>query len=63
MIALLVWILVLVLVFGVILYVIRLLPLPPPFGNIALAVVALIFILIIISMLLGGVPLAPIRLQ
>jgi hypothetical protein len=52
-----------VLVFGVILYVIRLLPLPPPFGNIALAVVALIFILIIISMLLGGVPLAPIRLQ
>lgn len=51
------------LVFGVVFYVIQLLPLPPPFHQIALAIVALIFVLIIISMLLGGIPLHPIRLQ
>jgi hypothetical protein len=62
-ITLLIWILVLCLVFGVVFYVIQLLPLPPPFHQIALAIVALIFVLIIISMLLGGIPLHPIRLQ
>ena len=62
MISLLVWILVLVLVFGVVIYVVQLLPLPAPFGQIALAVVALIFVLLIISMLLGGIPLQPVRL-
>jgi hypothetical protein len=62
MITLLIWLLVLVLVFGVVLYVVQLLPLPAPFGQIALAVVALIFVLLIISMLLGGIPLQPVRL-
>ena len=49
MITLLIWILVLVLVFGVVLYVVQLLPLPHPFGQIAIAIVALIFVLLIIS--------------
>jgi len=62
MITLLIWLLVLVLVFGVVIYVVQLLPLPHPFGQIALAVVALIFVLIIVSMLLGGIPLQPVRL-
>lgn len=63
MITLLIWLLVLVLVFGVIVWVIQMLPLPPPFGNIALAIIALIFILILVSMILGDIPLRPVRLQ
>lgn len=63
MLTLLIWILVLCLFFGVILYVVQLLPLPAPFHHIAYAIIALIFVLLIISMLLGGIPLAPIRLQ
>jgi len=63
MITLLIWILVLCLVFGVVFYVIQLLPLQPPVHQIALAIVAHIFVLIIISMPLGGIPLHPIRLQ
>jgi hypothetical protein len=63
MISLLVWTLVLLLVLGVIIWVIQLLPLPPPFGNIAIAIVALIFILILVSALLGDLPLRPFRLQ
>jgi hypothetical protein len=57
MIALLIWILVLCLVFGVIFYVIQLLPLPPPFGTIALAIVGLIFVLVLVSAVLGEIPL------
>ena len=63
MITLLIWLLVLLLVLGVVVWVIQLLPLPPPFGNIAIAVIALIFILILVSALLGDLPLRPIRLQ
>jgi hypothetical protein len=63
MITLLIWLLVLLLVLGVIVWVIQMLPLPPPFGNIAIAIVALIFILILVSALLGDLPLRPIRLQ
>jgi hypothetical protein len=63
MITLLIWLLVLLLVLGVVVWVIQLLPLPPPFGNIAIAIVALIFILILVSALLGDLPLRPIRLQ
>lgn len=63
MITLLIWLLVLLLVLGVVVWVIQLLPLPPPFGNIAIAIVALIFILVLVSALLGDLPLRPIRLQ
>jgi len=57
LIQLLIWALVLVLVFGVVFYVIQLLPLPAPWGNIAIAIVALIFVLILISALLGELPI------
>lgn len=56
MISLLIWVLALLLVFGVIAYVIQLLPLPPPFATIAMAILALVFVLILIGMLL---PLPP----
>lgn len=59
MIALLIWLLVLCLVFGVIVWVIQQLPLPSPFGSIAIAIVGLIFILILVSMVLGEIPLRP----
>lgn len=52
MIELLIWLLVLILVFGVIVYVIRLIPLPDPWRTIAMVVVGLIFILILLNMLL-----------
>ena len=54
MIQLLVYILVLCLFFGLILWVIRSIPLPEPFGAVAQAVVGLILLLILIDMLLGG---------
>lgn len=54
MISLLVAILVLCLVFGVILYIIRLLPIPEPFGQVATIIVALILVLLLIDMLMGG---------
>ena len=63
MITLLIWLLILILVFGVIFWVIQQIPLPPPFGSIALAVVALIFILIIVSALLGEIPLRSVNLR
>ncbi len=53
MIELLIWVLVLAIVFGVVIWIVQQLPLPPPFGTIALAVVGLIFLLIIIRLLLG----------
>jgi hypothetical protein len=57
MITFLIFILILCLVFGVLAWVIQQLPIPAPFGNIALAVLGLIFILIIIGVLLGDMPL------
>jgi len=63
MITLLIWVLILCLVFGVIVWAIQLIPLPAPFGQIALAVVALIFILVLVGMLLGDVPLRPMTLR
>jgi hypothetical protein len=63
MITLLIWILVLLLILGVIVWVVQLIPLPPPFGNIAIAIVALIFILVLLSMLLGEIPLRPLSIR
>jgi hypothetical protein len=51
---LLIYILILLLIFGVILYVVRLIPLPPPFALIAQAVVGLILLLVLLDLLLGG---------
>ena len=55
MISLLVFILILALIFGVVWYVISLIPLPPPFGRVAQIVVGLIFILVLIGAVFGGV--------
>jgi hypothetical protein len=63
MITLLIWLLVFVLVFGVVVYVVQTLPLPAPYRSIALAILGLIFILIIVSMLLGDLPLRPINVR
>lgn len=63
MISLLIWVLVLVLVMGLIVWIIQQLPLPAPFGPIAIAIIGLVFILILVSMLLGEIPLRPLRLQ
>jgi len=63
MIALLVWVLVLLLVLGFIIWVVQQIPLPPPFGTIAIGLVGLIFILILVSMLLGEIPLHPVLLR
>ena len=59
MISLLIWILVLMLVLGLIVWIIQQLGLPPPFPNIAIAIVGLIFVLVILSFLFGEIPLRP----
>ena len=61
MISLLVWVLILCLVFGLVVWVIQQIPLPSPFGPIAMAVIGIIFILIIVSVLLGEIPLGRLR--
>jgi len=63
MITLLIWLLVLILVMGFIVWIVRQLPLPEPFGTIALGIIGLIFILVLVSMLVGEIPLRPVRLQ
>jgi uncharacterized membrane protein (GlpM family) len=64
MISILIYILILCLVFGVVYYVITLLPLPPPFALIAQVILALVLVLCLLDLLLGGrfVGLAPLRL-
>lgn len=58
MIPILIQLLILCLIFGVVWWVLTLIPLPPPFGQVAQVVVALLFALILISLLL---PLAGIH--
>jgi len=50
-------------VLGFIIWVVQQIPLPPPFGTIAIGLVGLIFILILVSMLLGEIPLHPVLLR
>jgi hypothetical protein len=58
MIEMLVTLLILVLVFGILWYVFTaLVPLPPPFGMVARAIIALIFVLVLIGILFGGIDL------
>lgn len=53
MIDLLIWVLVLVVVFGVIIWLLqRVIPIPDPWRTVALVVVGLIFLLILINLLL-----------
>lgn len=63
MIELLISLLVLVLIFGVAWWIITLIPLPPPFHQVAQVVLALIFLLVLLGILLGGVPFRPLVLR
>ena len=57
MIEYLIWIVILCIVFGLIYYIVSLLPLPPPFKNIAVIAVLVIFLLILLFSLIGTIPL------
>jgi hypothetical protein len=57
MIELLIYIVVLCLIFGLIYYAITLMPLPDPFKNIAMIVILLVFILVLLGIIFGGVNL------
>jgi hypothetical protein len=56
MITLLIWLLILILIFGFAVWIVQQMPLPQPWANIALGVLGLIFLLIILSWVLplGG---------
>ena len=53
---LLIYVLILLIVFGAIWYVINQLPLPPPFGLIAQVVVGVILVVMLLSLLMGVYP-------
>lgn len=57
MIDFLIWIVILCIVFGLIYYIVGLLPLPEPFKKIAIVAVLVIFLLVILLALLGNVPM------
>lgn len=59
MIELLITLLILVLVFGVLYYAISLVPLPPPFSQIAMLILAIIFVLVLLYYLLPLLHLRP----
>lgn len=52
MISLLITVLMVCLIFGVVWYLVRLLPLPEPFGMVAQVVILLIFVLVLIGFLM-----------
>ena len=56
MIDILVSVLILCLVVGLIIWVIRILPIPEPFGTVVQAIIALIFVIWLLGVLLGGLP-------
>jgi hypothetical protein len=53
----LIWLLVLCLVFGGVSWIVQEFPLPAPFGNITLVALAVVFFIIVLSLVLGD--LAP----
>lgn len=57
MIELLIWIVVLCIIFGLIYYIVTLIPLPPPFKNIAMIAILVIFLLVLLFALMGQVPM------
>lgn len=56
MIAFLVQLIILCIVFGLIYYVVTLLPLPEPFKRIATIAVLLVFVIILLGALVGAIP-------
>ena len=63
MIDLLIYIIVLMIVFGLLFYLVQMLPLPEPFAMIVRAAVILIAILVVLSVAFGGVDLPSLRLR
>lgn len=61
MISLLVTLLILCLVFGLIWYLVGMLPLPEPFGMVARVSMLVIFILLLLGMVFGGVDVPRLR--
>jgi hypothetical protein len=57
MIEFLIWVVVMCVVFGLLYYIVTLLPLPDPFKQIAIIAVLLIFILVLLGSLTGYVPM------
>jgi hypothetical protein len=57
MIEFLIYVIILCIVFGLVYYVVTLLPLPDPFKKVAVIAVLLVFVLILLGALLGGIPL------
>lgn len=51
----LIWVVVLCIVFGLVYYIVTLLPLPEPFKKIATIAVLVIFLLVLLSALMGGI--------
>jgi len=54
MISVLIYIIILLLVFSVFWWILQTIPLPPPFGMIAHVVIALILLLVLLDVVLGG---------
>ena len=55
LITLLIYILILGLIFGLVYWIIGQVPLPEPFGMIARVIVGVIFIIVLLSMVFGGI--------
>lgn len=60
MISLLVSVLILILVCGAVFWVVGMMPLPSPFNNAAKIIIGVIFILVLLGMLFGHVPMVPV---
>ena len=54
---LLIDLLILCLIAGLVYWILTLIPLPPPFKNVAIAIFLIIIVIILISMMFGGLPL------
>jgi hypothetical protein len=63
LIGLLVFVLIVVLIFGLIIYFIRTIPMPAPWGIVAQSIVALICILLLLGVLFGGISVPVLRVN
>lgn len=61
MVDLLVWLLFIVIIMGLAVWIIQQLPIPPPFGNIAIAIIGVICLLLLVSVLMGVAPFRSFR--
>lgn len=61
MIDVLIWIVILCIIFGLVYYIVTLMPLPAPFKNIAMIAILVIFLLVLLFALMGQVPMPRLR--